>query len=174
MTRHWLCSDVYMGVGLCVGATLMYFGMNFVPYVNVDVNLQMSEGHIYMNSNPRACLNKCFMSRFCTNIHVYFDNRLCIFRVVVDMICTRIRVQKEWACRGRLNETPCWDSEQYFICPWFVVASCSDLVVVLLFQVAPSYIYQQHQVQRCFPFLLFAFLVLEKTHGANWTPCSFV
>lgn len=74
------------------GATLMYFGMTFVPYVNVDVNLKMSEGHIYMNSKPRACLNKCFMSWFCTNIDVYFDNTLCIFQIVVDMICTRIRV----------------------------------------------------------------------------------
>lgn len=34
----------------------------------------MAEGNPYIKSKPRASLNKCLMSLYCTNIGVYFDN----------------------------------------------------------------------------------------------------
>lgn len=43
--------------------------------MNVEVKVETAEGNPYIESKPRASLNKCFMSSFCTNIDVYFANK---------------------------------------------------------------------------------------------------
>lgn len=41
----------------------------------MERKLNIFKGHTYIESKPRARLNKCFMSLYCTNIDVYFDNK---------------------------------------------------------------------------------------------------
>lgn len=43
--------------------------------MNGEGELKMAEGIPYIESKPRASLNKRFMSLYCTNIDVYFDNK---------------------------------------------------------------------------------------------------
>lgn len=41
----------------------------------MKAKLKAAEGHIYSESKPRASLNKCFLSLYCTNTDVYFGNK---------------------------------------------------------------------------------------------------
>lgn len=54
----------------------MYFDMNFC--VTVESKVKMEEGNPCNKLKHWASLNKSFVSLYCTNFYVYFDNKLCV------------------------------------------------------------------------------------------------
>lgn len=82
----------------------------------------MAEGNLYIDSKPRASVNKCCMSLYCINIDVYFDNMDVYFQKCFDrrdMHNDNERHQDFWKLALRewavfTKENRCWDSEQYF------------------------------------------------------------